>query len=125
MQSSDCKNRGGMAIMKGTEFIKMMREDIATVTLNKHDLEQVVECMEAVVSMHPGCDIDCGGSEKPKTPQGCYSFLKDYARIHKDADSYFMGPTESLKLVADYLGLKADDSQPAKVQRIVSLEDFI
>lgn len=112
--------------MIGSEFIEMMRQDIETVEANKHNLEAIVECMAAVIEANPNCNIDDDGT-KPKTPQGCYKYLEDIARQKKEGNSYFMSPQESLKHVADYLGLSMTEaSSKSTIQsNVVNLEDFL
>lgn len=109
--------------MKGTEFIEMMRQDAATAA-DKQNLNAVVTVMEYVVTAHPGCDIEDDPANH-KTPENCFKFLSSYASKNKKGNAYFMSPDESMRLVAEYLGLQPVAAAPASAPAVVDLESFL
>lgn len=103
--------------MTGTAFIKMMREDVET-HKDKGVLLSVVQCMEHVVNLHPGCNID-----GQKTAEACYKKIYEYAKNHKNGNYAVVIPEKSMEIVAEYLGLPLI-AEPTPTAGLVSLDDF-
>jgi hypothetical protein len=111
--------------MKATEFIKMMKQDIETHS-NKAIFSQVVEVMEYVLSDKPNADIP-----HDRTPEGCYSTMKDHANKNKSGGFFGFGYKDSVNFVAEYLGVKQAGDNHQVVSEIqksmvpdVNLDDF-
>ncbi|MCL2630804.1 MAG: hypothetical protein FWD49_04700 [Firmicutes bacterium] len=100
--------------MNGTEFIKMMYQDIETHE-DKEILGQVVEAMKEVVAMNPFCEIDQEG----KTPEGLYKAMAEHAKENATKGAFCFTPKMTLDFTSKYLGL----SEASK--KIIEIEDFI
>lgn len=116
--------------MKASEFVKMMEEDIQSAS-DKDTLSEVLDVVKAVLAPMPEREVD--GS---KTVRGCYDFMYEYAKKHRNGNSYYMGPNKSMAVVGQYLGVYGDTdaggtvppaqpNAPVAKSAPINLDDFI
>lgn len=106
--------------MDGKAFISMMRQDLVTNPDNERLLD-IVELMDYVVIMHPGCEID-----HTKNAEDAFQTIFRAAQSAEKTDSAgnrygIVGHEASIRIMIEYLGLT--DVTP-KVE-LVRLEDFL
>jgi hypothetical protein len=102
--------------MVGTEFIKMMKQDIET-HKDKAILSNVVDIMEEIVKQNPLVYINSDG----KTPENCYMLMREHAKKNAVDNSFCFTPKMSIEFIGNYLGLTATVSS----SEIKSLESFL
>jgi len=104
--------------MTKQEFLLMQEQDLTT-HQDREQLLPVLECMKEVLKAAPAdAEIDA-----KKTVEGCFGQMRAEAQKKQKNQCYYMGPTEALKVVADYLDIKI--STRVEKSKKISLEDYL
>ena len=107
--------------MKKNEFLKMMKQDIAT-EKEKSTYEDIVALFDAVIPSE--YDINAAG----KTPQDFYNKMYEYARKEQKNGYYCFSPDAAKALAVEYLGIDISapkESLHSNAKKIISLVDLL
>lgn len=109
--------------MKMSDWVKSAKDDIVTLdAAKKRDLAAVIEVIEDVAKGLPASvEID-----SQKTVQAAFDAMYRHASKHKAGSSYYMGPSETKRILSEYLGLSVPlpSEQPANALDF-NLEDYL
>lgn len=110
--------------MRADEFLTMMEQDLAT----HKDREQLTAVLDVMREVLKGSTADI---DPRKTVEGCFRHMRNYASKKQKNNCYYMGPAESCKVVAEYLGVTygvtggVTGGGQVSQGGIVNLDDFI
>ncbi len=108
--------------MNKNEFLKMMFEDIATESEPEKTLyTDVIECMDIALLQTP-ITFDVPSD---KTVKGAFEIMKKIAKERQKNGIVCIGPFETVKILAEYLGTKYECASMRYSSTPVNIEDFI